>query len=144
MWCLGKSLVIFLIFMASGLSLRSHPVFSENEISTAEAGMVATAPLDSTQFFVLLSDTIPGIQRGTRFFAIGLNIALGLFGLHRVFLGTDVIVPIFYTFTLGGGGILWLADLVMLIVKKDYSAFTDNPHLIMFLKSEMTPVTNNY
>lgn len=92
--------------------------------------------LDDSACVDLMEDTLLVNHRGARFIAISLNIALGLFGLHRVFLGTDVIVPIFYTFTLGGGGVLWLADLVMLICKRDYSQFTDNPRLIMFFRSE--------
>jgi len=67
-----------------------------------------------------------------RFTAIVLNVALGLFGMHRVFLGTDIVVPIFYTFTFGGGGILWLIDLGHLIFKKDIKPFINNPDLLMF------------
>ena len=70
-----------------------------------------------------------------RFTAIVLNIALGTFGMHRIYLGTDVMVPVFYTCTLGGGMVLWLIDLGNLITVKDISKFYDNPSVFMWQKS---------
>ena len=69
-----------------------------------------------------------------RLTAIAINIALGLFGMHRVYLGTDIAVPIFYTFTLGGGGVLWLFDLGCLIFSRDIKPFYDNPNVFMIFK----------
>ncbi|MFM7731159.1 MAG: TM2 domain-containing protein [Flavobacteriales bacterium] len=71
-----------------------------------------------------------------RLVAIGLNIAVGVFGMHRVYLGTNLQVPIFYTFTAGGGGILWLVDLSMLIFTKDIRPFMNNPHVFMWATVE--------
>ncbi|HEY8403088.1 MAG TPA: NINE protein [Flavobacteriales bacterium] len=67
-----------------------------------------------------------------RLVAICLNIALGLFGVHRMYLGTELYVPIAYTFTIGGGCVLWIADLVLLICTKDISPFFNNPHMFMW------------
>lgn len=69
-----------------------------------------------------------------RLTAIAINVALGLFGMHRVYLGTDIAVPIFYTFTLGGGGVLWLFDLGCLIFKRDIKSFYDNPNVFMIFR----------
>ncbi len=69
-----------------------------------------------------------------RLVAICLNITLGLFGMHRMYLGTDLVVPIAYTFTIGGGCILWLADLVMLIAAKDISPYFNNSNMFMWAK----------
>lgn len=67
-----------------------------------------------------------------RIVAIALNITLGMFGMHRLYLGTDVKVPIIYTVTLGGGLVLWVADLVLLISAKDITPFMDNPNFFMW------------
>jgi TM2 domain len=62
-----------------------------------------------------------------RLVAIALNISLGMFGMHRLYLGTDVKVPIFYTLTLGGGMVLWIADLVLLITFQQASEYFQYP-----------------
>jgi TM2 domain-containing membrane protein YozV len=67
-----------------------------------------------------------------RLVAIALNISLGMFGMHRLYLGTDVKVPIFYTLTLGGGMVLWVVDLVLLITADDLEKFIENPHVFMW------------
>jgi len=127
----GITFFLFLIFIAFVTPLRADHVSHHGDPNGLSRGLSEIHLLDEVPCG-LPTDTVPESLIGTKFIAISLNIALGLFGLHRVFLGTDVIVPIFYTFTFGGGGILWLADLVMLICKKEYSQFTDNPRLVMF------------
>ncbi|MEN9347967.1 MAG: hypothetical protein RLZZ77_1478 [Bacteroidota bacterium] len=67
-----------------------------------------------------------------RLVAIVLDATLGLFGVHRMYLGTAVMVPVFYTLTAGGGGMLWLIDLGLLIGSKDIEPFYDNPYLFMW------------
>lgn len=69
-----------------------------------------------------------------RLVAIALDISLGLLGVHRLYLGTDLKVPIAYTLTLGGGCVLWLVDLGLLIGSKDISKFYDNPRLFMWTR----------
>jgi len=64
--------------------------------------------------------------------AIGLDVSLGLFGVHRMYLGTDLKVPVIYTSTIGGGGVLWLVDLGLLIAVKDLTPFKDNPNVFMW------------
>ena len=64
--------------------------------------------------------------------AIGLDVSLGLFGVHRMYLGTDLKVPVIYTSTIGGGGVLWLVDLGMLIAVKDLTPFKNNPNVFMW------------
>lgn len=71
-------------------------------------------------------------RENARLVAIALNLSLGMLGVHRMYLGTDVKVPIVYTLTFGGGGILWLVDLGFLIANKDIRPFLDNKHLFMF------------
>jgi TM2 domain-containing membrane protein YozV len=69
-----------------------------------------------------------------RLVAICLNISLGLFGVHRMYLGTELYVPIAYTFTIGGGCVLWIADLVLLITAKDITPYLNNPNMFMWTK----------
>lgn len=67
-----------------------------------------------------------------RLVAICLNITLGLFGMHRMYLGTELYVPIAYTFTIGGGCVLWLVDLIVLVTAKDIKPFLNNPNMFMW------------
>lgn len=65
--------------------------------------------------------------------AISLTIALGVFGAHRIYLGTTDYVPIFYTLTIGGGlGILPAIDLIHLCLKKDIQSYYNNDRLVMW------------
>jgi TM2 domain-containing membrane protein YozV len=78
-------------------------------------------------------------RENTRLVAIVLDITLGLFGAHRMYLGTDVRVPVFYTLTAGGGVVLWLIDLGLLLSTKDLKPFTNNPHIFMWVNEETAP-----
>lgn len=77
----------------------------------------------------------PAAQKAenTRLVAIALDLTLGLFGMHRLYLGTDIRVPIGYTLTFGGGGVLWLVDLAMLVGAPDIESFKNNPHFFMWI-----------
>ena len=134
MHIVGKALVIFLYCCTCEIALRASNCCDQDvaELSTVT---LFVNHQDANPGFISL-DTLPESSNGTRWMAVSLNIALGLFGLHRVFLGTDLIVPIFYTFTLGGGGILWLADLAMLIFSKDITDYINNPRLVMFFNTK--------
>lgn len=71
-------------------------------------------------------------QENARRVAILLNVSLGYFGVHRMYLGTDPKVPIFYTLSMGGGGLLWLVDLGILIAHKDIEPYINNPRMFMW------------
>ncbi|NQX92591.1 MAG: NINE protein [Flavobacteriales bacterium] len=61
------------------------------------------------------------------------TVLLGPFGAHRIYLGTETKVPIFYTLTLGGGlGILPLIDLICILTTKDLEQYYNNPKVIMW------------
>lgn len=69
----------------------------------------------------------------TRAVAICLTLTLGVFGAHRIYLGTEDYIPVFYTLTLGGGlGILPVIDLFHLCFAKDISPYYQNAQLIMW------------
>ncbi|MFM2285208.1 MAG: hypothetical protein RLZZ543_705 [Bacteroidota bacterium] len=73
------------------------------------------------------------LHENPRLVAIALDLTLGLFGMHRLYLGTDVRVPVAYTLTFGGGGILWLVDLALLIGSDDIESYKNNPHFFMWI-----------
>lgn len=99
------------------LSAFGHAFFKENE----------NGQLEARKSFQLISKS-----ENPRLVAIALNISLGMFGVHRMYLGTDMVVPIVYTVTLGGGLILWAVDLGLLIFSPDISPYMNNPRVFMW------------
>ena len=84
--------------------------------------------LEQRRIFKILSKS-----DNPRAVAIALNATLGMFGVHRMYLGTDIKVPVIYTVTLGGGLVLWVVDLGLLIASKDIKPYMDNPHVFMWV-----------
>jgi len=125
-----RTTVLLALLALSGPALSQQKLFPETRLGklffeqTGENDYTCrwTDPVDS-------KDT----KENPRLVAAMLNISLGLFGVHRLYLGTDVKVPVFYTLTIGGGGILWLADLGLILFSKDLSPFMDNPHVFMWV-----------
>ena len=67
--------------------------------------------------------------------AIGLAVALGPLGVHRIYLGTRPAVPVVYALTLGGGfGILTLTDVAAILGSVDLARFEDNDQVIMWMQ----------
>lgn len=73
-------------------------------------------------------------RENTRLVAALLDVSLGLFGAHRLYLGTDAKVPVFYTVTIGGGAVLWLIDLGLILLTKDLTPYLNNPHIFMWVR----------
>jgi len=67
-----------------------------------------------------------------RLVAIGLNVSLGMLGVHRMYLGTGINVPVTYACTAGGFGVLWVTDLVILVGTRHYDALKNNPHVFLW------------
>lgn len=68
--------------------------------------------------------------------AATLDVTLGLFGVHRLYLGTSPQIPVIYALTLGGGGFLVLTDLGVILFTKDLEQYADDPHVIMWAESD--------
>lgn len=64
--------------------------------------------------------------------AILFTIFTGPFGGHRIYLKTQPKIPIIYSVTLGGFGVLPLIDLAHLIFTKDLARFEKNKKLFMW------------
>lgn len=127
-----KKLILILIFLAASPSLRAQQ-------ATASLNSFVVLPdISEVEFnraqklaFKLLEKE--SVQENPRLVAILLTLTLGPFGAHRIYLGTNVKVPVFYTLTLGGGlGILPVIDLLHLIFTKDISVYYDNPRIFMW------------
>jgi len=72
-------------------------------------------------------------RENPRLVAALLTILAGPFGMHRLYLGTDVKVPVMYALTLGGGfGIIPLIDLGVILFSKDIEGFLNNSRFLMW------------
>ena len=71
-------------------------------------------------------------QPKKKWVAASLNVSLGVFGVHRMYLGTTPQIPVIYTLSAGGGGIIMLVDLGVIIFTKDLEQFENDPSLIMW------------
>lgn len=68
-----------------------------------------------------------------KFIAVTLAVTLGVFGVHRLYLGTSTKVPIIYTLTLGGGfGVLVVSDIIAIIATKDINKYSQNTKVFMW------------
>jgi len=75
-------------------------------------------------------------DKHNKWVAAGLDLSLGIFGVHRLYLGTEAHVPVMYTLTLGGGGILILADLGLILLSKDIETYSNSSHIFMWRKKD--------
>lgn len=67
--------------------------------------------------------------------AVALAVTLGVFGVHRMYLGTSPRIPITYTLTLGGGFfILPAIDIVYILMAKIPDQLTNNNSIFMWNK----------
>jgi len=64
--------------------------------------------------------------------AIIFTVLTGIFGGHRIYLGTRPRTAILYSVTLGGLGVLPLIDLIHLIFVKDISRYNNNQQVFMW------------
>lgn len=88
---------------------------------------------------IALSDSIPGDSivlvtgQKKRSEAIICWVLGGIVGLHRIYLGTSPVIPVFYALTIGGGIIVFVTDLVAMIVVKDINQYADKDQIIMWI-----------
>lgn len=86
---------------------------------------------------VLSNDSITTHHCKHKIFAALLAMPLGVFGFHRMYLGTSAAVPFAYIASFGGGlGILPFVDFVLIILCKDVNAYAHNPRLFMWSKEK--------
>jgi hypothetical protein len=61
-------------------------------------------------------------------------VTLGPFGGHRLYLGTRPKVPLVYSLTFGGFGVLAVVDLAHILFTRDLSAYQENDRIFMWAK----------
>jgi TM2 domain-containing membrane protein YozV len=79
-------------------------------------------------------DTTDGHREPKRLVAAALALTLGPFGVHRLYFGTDVKVPLIYGLTFGGFGVLALIDLGEILFTKDLGPFMNSDKVFMWGK----------
>lgn len=83
-----------------------------------------------------LSDSVREIKNRKRTAAIlAFPVPFGIFGGHRIFLGTKPNVPVSYIATLGGCvGILPFIDFIVILLDKDIEKYRNNSKIFMWNK----------
>ncbi|MFZ6053166.1 NINE protein [Halocola ammonii] len=127
-----KKLILILTILTACSALRAQQA-KTNLSSFIELPQLSEVELNGAQKLALKLLEKESVQENPRLVSILLTLALGPFGAHRIYLGTDVKVPVFYTLTLGGGlGILPVIDLLHLVFTKDISVYYNNPRIFMW------------
>lgn len=123
--CLAALICFFVCFNASAKS--------------TETIVTGKAILLKKQFSVnaaatMLADSIQQ-PRKHKLIAALCAFPLGVFGLHRIYLGTSAKVPLIYIATFGGGfGVLPFIDFVLILLNKDVNTYAHNPRTFMWSK----------
>ena len=72
-------------------------------------------------------------KKRTKSGAILMAVLTGPIGGHRLYLGCDTYIPIFYALTLGGGlGVLPAIDIIVIALSKDLSSYENNRSILMW------------
>ena len=91
----------FIFFLVLFYGLVPHSAAVSVPVEPGELLLLQQLNVRSCQ-----TDSLPGKRirkENPRAVAALLCATLGVFGVHRMYLGTDVKVPVFYTLTIGGG-----------------------------------------
>lgn len=130
--------MIFLLFALSFSTSYSQNVFSQDRVEIDDTNEKLPSQLIMVKGAVqkwALQKALEKPHRNHKVNAILLAVALGPFGVHRLYLGTHPRVPVIYTLTLGGGlGILPLADIIALLATDNIEQYMNNDKVIMWAK----------
>ncbi len=95
--------------------------------------MEAPVVLEMAVFYPEMDSIREEVRIKKKSVAIVLALTLGVFGVHRLYLGTSNKVPIIYTLTLGGGfGILMVSDIIAILATKDINTFSPSEKVFMW------------
>ena len=124
--CLLTLFSFFICFSSQAKSIE-HNVTGKAVFLTKN---ISAVPADS----VLAADSIH-YHRKHKLIAALLAFPLGVFGTHRMYLGTSSKVPLIYIATFGGGfGVLPFIDFVLILLNKDVNTYAHNPRTFMWSK----------
>jgi TM2 domain-containing membrane protein YozV len=123
-----------LLIMLVGIFFYSKPVKALKNLPIPEVDYVNEI-LSDVSLHELKNDSqsVSVIRIPKKVTAVLLTIALGPFGVHRLYLGTDAKVPVIYTLTLGGGlGVLPLLDIIAIISSPSLEDYMNNTKVVMW------------
>ncbi len=117
-------------------------------VHASGAKIIFTASPDTLQadsIFVLLPNDslnetmfIPGREENKRLIAalLAFPVPFGFLGTHRIYLGTAPWMPVVYTVTLGGGGLLCLIDFFAIVFADEeaFRSYEQSGKVFMWMK----------
>jgi TM2 domain-containing membrane protein YozV len=118
----GALLCVVLLAVLRPFSAAAAGPFRANNLSEEELRAAVAA--------------LPDVEGGEpqRLVAAALALTLGPFGAHRLYLGTNVKVPLIYGLTFGGFGILAVIDMAHILFTKDLTPYRKNGQVFMWAK----------
>lgn len=128
--------LLLFVFCASFFT----PSSAKYHKSCLHSGITVYQTPDSLVAGLHPADTTVHHKRKHKLWAALLCMPLGVFGLHRVYLGTSWAVPYLYLATIGGcWGILPFVDFCQIILCKDINTYADNPRVFMWTRKKPKP-----
>ncbi len=123
-----------LLIVLLGTFFYSKPVKALKNLPIPEVDYVNEILSDASLYAVKSdSQRVSVIRIPKKVTAVLLTIALGPFGVHRLYLGTDAKVPVIYTLTLGGGlGVLPLLDIIAILSSPSIEDYVNNTKVVMW------------
>jgi TM2 domain-containing membrane protein YozV len=125
-------LTAFCSFNAKATGYTSDENLIDQMFTKAPEGVI----IPFTNFNLAANSTaLVGAAQKDAIIAIVLDFFLGGLGVHRFYLGTEVLTGVGYILTCGGiFGIVPLVDFVVLIIdSKDISPYVNNPKFFMWM-----------
>ena len=139
------TLLIFLFFLINSIFASQTQRLEVNTLSFTDGGKTyhkknnrqkKSRRIDKTTFAFFGINKISKIneaKKRTKGGAILMTVLTGPIGGHRLYLGCDPYIPIFYALTLGGGlGVLPAIDIIVIAVSKDLSSYENNSSILMW------------
>ena len=133
--------ILLLLLLVTAILVGNQASASVYQINEAEVDQlfdnaVETNMLDFNvvSMSAVNASTVNAVAGKDPVIALALDFFFGYLGIHRFYLGTEVLSGLLYPITCGGiFGIVPLIDLVMLIVNyDDISPFVNNPSFFMW------------
>jgi TM2 domain-containing membrane protein YozV len=133
LWAL---LVVYIPIEGKCIDASKRPLKINGDVVSSISKKPVFQPriIHSDSLTVLPKDAV--FHKKHRLIAALLAFPLGVFGLHRIYMGTRSIVPFIYIVTFGGVfGVLPFIDFVLILLNKDiHLTYTSNYHIFMWQK----------
>ena len=136
-----KKVVLLMLLVLSTGMLSYGAVDNKYFIDDSKVDQAFSNAIEASAFSLndmtatsALTSTLPASDKEAAI-ALLLDFFLGGFGVHRFYLGTEVLTGVGYILTCGGiFGIVPLVDFIVLIIDlDDISKYVDNPRFFMWM-----------